>query len=101
MLQKQCNSRSVSTPGKVLQQSAPAHRLLAHLFWRNTPKKLLEIRTWFPIIAVIGSISCHCPDQQLRQLKPVIVRINLKVRCQNSKSVNLVSNHSSDWKPSE
>ena len=31
VLEKQCNSRSVSTPGKVLQQSAPTNRLLAHL----------------------------------------------------------------------
>ena len=31
VLEKQGNSRSISTPGKVLQQSAPPHRLLAHL----------------------------------------------------------------------
>ena len=31
VLEKQGNSRSVSTPGKVLQQSAPTNRRLAHL----------------------------------------------------------------------
>ena len=31
VLEKQGNSRSVSTPGKVLQQSASTNRLLAHL----------------------------------------------------------------------
>ena len=79
------------------------HDVFVHLCLRNIPKKLLEFLTCFPIVAMIGSISCHPPDQQLfncvkyirrfdqtylRQLKPFIVRINLQVRCQRCKTFN-------------